>query len=94
MFAFPLKVLVAGGQDFSIIGRPIIPKDLINVQATIIEKTLTHTKTHFKKKRRKQYMRINFYRSSNTMIMINSIDIRRPINDSTSISQTNELKIF
>lgn len=69
------KVLLVGGNDFTMIGRPVVDKNLVDVQATIVEKTLTHTKTHFKKKRRKQYMRINFQRSPNTMIRINSIDI-------------------
>lgn len=57
---------------------------LVDVQATIIEKTLSHTKTHFKKKRRKQYMRINFQRSPFTMIRINNIDITRTIKDESN----------
>ncbi|XP_055533267.1 39S ribosomal protein L21, mitochondrial [Wyeomyia smithii] len=69
------KVLVAGGKDFSLIGRPLVSPGLVEVQATIIEKTLSHTRTHFKKKRRKQYMRINFYRTQQTMLRINSIEI-------------------
>lgn len=51
-------------------------KNLVDINATVIEKTLSHTRTHFKKKRRKQFMRINFYRNQNTMLMINSIDIK------------------
>ncbi|EDW69972.1 large ribosomal subunit protein bL21 [Drosophila virilis] len=73
------KVLLAGARDFTLIGRPILEPGLVTVKATIIEKTLTHTKTHFKKKRRKQYMRINFQRSPNTMIRINSIELTRPV---------------
>ncbi|XP_037934320.1 39S ribosomal protein L21, mitochondrial [Teleopsis dalmanni] len=69
------KVLLAGAKDFTLIGRPILESTLVQIKATIIEKTLTHTKTHFKKKRRKQYMRINFQRSPNTMIRINTIKI-------------------
>ncbi|EDS30930.1 39S ribosomal protein L21, mitochondrial [Culex quinquefasciatus] len=69
------KVLLAGGKDFSLIGRPLVPAGLVDVQATIIEKSLSHTKTHFRKKRRKQYMRINFFRAQQTMIRINSIEL-------------------
>ncbi|XP_001656350.2 39S ribosomal protein L21, mitochondrial [Aedes aegypti] len=69
------KVLLAGGKDFSLIGRPLVPQGLVDVRATIIEKSLSHTRTHFRKKRRKQYMRINFYRTQQTMIRINSIDV-------------------
>lgn len=73
------KVLLAGARDFTLIGRPILEPGLVTVKATVIEKTLTHTKTHFKKKRRKQFMRINFQRSPNTMIRINSIELTRPV---------------
>lgn len=52
-------MLLAGGSDFTLVGRPIVQKGLVKVEATVIEKTLSHTKTNFKKKRRKQYKRIN-----------------------------------
>lgn len=48
-----------GGSDFTLVGRPLIQSGLANVHATVIEKMLSHTKTHFRKKRRKQYKRIN-----------------------------------
>ncbi|KAH8419516.1 hypothetical protein KR222_004023, partial [Zaprionus bogoriensis] len=73
------KVLLAGARDFTLVGRPILEPGQVTVKATIIEKTLTHTKTNFKKKRRKQYMRINFQRSPNTMIRINSIELTHPL---------------
>lgn len=75
------KVLLVGGRDFSLIGSPLVQPGLVDVQATIIEKTLSHTRTHFKKKRRKQFMRINFYRSENTMVRINSIELTRKVNE-------------
>lgn len=75
------KVLLAGCKNFTLIGTPMLEPGLVDVQATIIEKTLSHTKTHFKKKRRKQYMRINFQRSPFTMIRINNINIVRTIKD-------------
>uniref|UniRef100_T1GHT3 Large ribosomal subunit protein bL21m n=1 Tax=Megaselia scalaris TaxID=36166 RepID=T1GHT3_MEGSC len=87
------KVLLVGGNDFTLIGRPIVDKNLVDVQATIVEKTLTHTKTHFKKKRRKQYMRINFQRSPNTMIRINSIDIIGQL-DQTPLEPEDPTKIY
>lgn len=73
------KVLLCGGQDFTLIGRPLLQKGLVDVQATIIEKSLSHTRTHFKFKKRKQYRRINFYRSLTTVLRINSIDIAEQI---------------
>lgn len=70
------KVLLCGSQDFTLIGRPILQKNLVDVQATVIEKSLSHTRTHFKFKKRKQYRRINFQRSPTTMLRINSIEIK------------------
>jgi hypothetical protein len=50
---------VAGGSDFTLIGRPVLSSELVSVHATVIEKALSHIKTVFKKKRRKQFQRIN-----------------------------------
>uniref|UniRef100_A0A182WCX8 Uncharacterized protein n=1 Tax=Anopheles minimus TaxID=112268 RepID=A0A182WCX8_9DIPT len=85
------KVLLAGSKDFSLIGRPLLTPGLVDVQATIVEKTLSHTRTHFRKKRRKQYIRINFYRAQQTMIRINSIDITRKLANSANV---NSLKML
>lgn len=53
------KILLLGSKDFTLMGRPILRPDLVRVEATVVEKSLTHIKTHFKKKRRKNYTRIN-----------------------------------
>lgn len=53
------KVLLVGSKDFTLLGRPLLRPDMVRVEATVVEKSLTHTKTLFKKKRRKNYMRIN-----------------------------------
>ena len=53
------KVLCAGGKCFSLIGRPMVQSDLVQIHATIIEKTISNTKIVFRKKRRKRYMRTN-----------------------------------
>lgn len=79
-----MQVLVAGGDDFSLIGRPILHDNLVDVQATVIEKTISHTRTNFKKKRRKQYMNIKFQRSANSMIRINSITVSGRLNEHKS----------
>ncbi|XP_059047808.1 large ribosomal subunit protein bL21m [Achroia grisella] len=75
------KVLLAATKDFSLIGRPLVQPGLVNVTATIISKGLSHTRTHFKKKRRKQFMRINFQRAQQTMLRINSVEITNKINE-------------
>lgn len=53
------KVLLVGSTDFTLIGRPLLNRELISVDATVIEKTLSHTKTRFRFRQRKQYRRIN-----------------------------------
>lgn len=75
------KVLLAATKDFSLIGRPIVQPGLVSVTATVISKGLSHTRTHFKKKRRKQFMRINFQRAEQTMLRINSVVIHNKINE-------------
>ncbi|XP_073837473.1 mitochondrial ribosomal protein L21 [Musca autumnalis] len=87
------KVMLAGAKDFTLIGAPLLEPGLVDVKATIIEKTLSHTKTHFKKKRRKQYLRINFQRSPHTMIRINSIEVKQQV-DKPSPRPINENRIF
>lgn len=56
-------------------GRPLLDRNLVEVNATIIEKTISHTRTHFRKKRRKQYTNIKFQRSASTMLRINCVNI-------------------
>lgn len=70
------KVLLVGAADFTLLGRPLVRSDLVDVEATVVEKTLSHTKTHFRKKRRKQYMRINFYRNHYDVLRVESVRLR------------------
>lgn len=82
------KVLLAGGKDFTLFGKPLVPQGLVDIQATIVEKSLSHTRTHFRKKRRKQYERINFYRTQQTMVRINSIEVNSGgLNDQSKAGQ-------
>lgn len=48
-----LQVLCVGGQDFTLFGRPLLRKDLVNVEATVVEKTLSHCRIYFYNRRRK-----------------------------------------
>lgn len=74
-----LQVLLVGGDKFTVTGRPLIQRNLVDVQATVIEKTLAHTRTNFRKKPRKNYKRIKFHRSIQSMIRINSITLNPQI---------------
>ncbi|XP_076295300.1 mitochondrial ribosomal protein L21 [Lasioglossum baleicum] len=73
------KVLLVGSTDFTLIGQPILNRELVSVNATIVQKTLSHTITRFRMKKRKQYRRINFTREHRTMLRISSITINGDI---------------
>ncbi|XP_076175439.1 mitochondrial ribosomal protein L21 [Ptiloglossa arizonensis] len=73
------KVLLIGGMDFTLVGRPLLNRELVSIDATVIQKTLSHTITRFRMKPRKQFRRLNFYRIHRTMLRINSITINEDV---------------
>lgn len=52
------KVLLVGSTDFTLVGRPILNRQLISIDATVIEKTMSPTVTHFTFRARKQVRRM------------------------------------
>ncbi|KAJ9588145.1 hypothetical protein L9F63_018503 [Diploptera punctata] len=70
------KVLLVGGTDFTLVGRPVLSTDLVTVTATVVEKTLSTIKTVFKKIPRKQNYRFNFTRTPFTTLRINTITVK------------------
>lgn len=81
------KVLLVGGRDFTLIGRPVLDPDTINVTATVVDKDLSHTRTHFERIKRKQYMRINFVRKEITMLRINAVNITQNVASTKDVRQ-------
>ncbi|KAH0952987.1 hypothetical protein HN011_011320 [Eciton burchellii] len=79
------KVLLVGSTDFTLVGRPILNRELVTIDATVIEKTLSHTKTRFRFRPRKQFRRINFYRVQRTMLRINCININGNIDEKKEV---------
>ncbi|XP_014484957.1 PREDICTED: 39S ribosomal protein L21, mitochondrial [Dinoponera quadriceps] len=79
------KVLLVGSTDFTLVGRPILNRELVTVNALVIEKTLSHTKTRFRFLKRKRYRRINFYRMQHTMLRIKSIKINSNIDEKKEV---------
>lgn len=67
------KVLMVGSKDFTLTGAPLLSKDLVKVEATVIEKTLSHIRVHFEK--RKKFQRFKLLQSPQTVIVINSIEV-------------------
>lgn len=55
---FNVQVLLVGSKDFTLIGCPLLDNELVRVEATVIEKTLSYTKLHFKMVKRENYRRL------------------------------------
>ncbi|GAB1301962.1 39S ribosomal protein L21, mitochondrial [Apodemus speciosus] len=74
------KVLLVGADNFTLLGKPLLRKDLVRVEATVIEKTESWPKINMKFRKRK-----NFRKTKNgwsavivnpqTILRINTIEI-------------------
>ncbi|KAK7107290.1 large ribosomal subunit protein bL21m-like [Littorina saxatilis] len=69
------KVLMIGGKDFSLLGQPLLSRDQVRVEATVIEKTLSQNKVWSTYKPRQRFRRLKLFREPHTMIVINSIQL-------------------
>lgn len=85
------KVLLVGGADFSLVGRPLLTRSLVNVTGTILEKDLSHTRTNFRKIPRKRHMRFRFLRTQLTMIRINEIEIMEKVGQRRDVEGADRL---
>jgi large subunit ribosomal protein L21 len=75
------KVLLVGSKDFTLIGRPLLPKDLLSVEATVVEKNLSQTKIAQKFRKRQNYLKYYFNREYQTTLRINHIKIVKKIDE-------------
>jgi large subunit ribosomal protein L21 len=75
------KVLLVGSKDFTLIGRPLLPKDLLSVEATVVEKNLSQTKIAQKFRKRQNYLKYYFNREYQTTLRINHIEIVKKIDE-------------
>ncbi|XP_045710693.1 39S ribosomal protein L21, mitochondrial [Phyllostomus hastatus] len=69
------KVLLVGADTFTLLGRPLLGKDLVRVEATVIEKTESWPKVNMKFKKRKNYRKKKIIVNPQTVLRINSIEI-------------------
>ncbi|CAK6449547.1 unnamed protein product [Pipistrellus nathusii] len=69
------KVLLVGADDFTLLGKPLLGRDLVRVEATVIEKTESWPKVNMKFKKRKNYRKKRIIVSAQTILRINSIEI-------------------
>lgn len=71
------KCLLLGGENFSLIGRPVLHENMFKIQATIIEKTRSDTKLLFRHRPRSGNWKKYFFQSlPRTILRINSIELK------------------
>ncbi|XP_056382693.1 39S ribosomal protein L21, mitochondrial isoform X2 [Hyla sarda] len=69
------KVLLVGGDNFTLLGKPLLGKDLVRVEATVIEKTESYPKINMKFWKRHRYQKKKITIAPQTILRINTIDI-------------------
>lgn len=69
------KVLLVGAENFTLIGRPLLGKELVRVEATVIEKTESWPKIHMRFWKRHRYQRKRIIIQPQTVLRINSIEL-------------------
>ncbi|XP_061185271.1 large ribosomal subunit protein bL21m-like [Saccostrea echinata] len=69
------KVLLVGSKDFTLVGRPILSRSVVNIEATVIEKTLSPMVISFLLVRRKRVRKTKMQKNQQTVLLINSIEV-------------------
>ncbi|XP_005313278.2 large ribosomal subunit protein bL21m isoform X1 [Chrysemys picta bellii] len=69
------KVLLVGADDFTLIGKPLLGKDLVRVEATVIEKTESWPRINMRFWKRHNYQRKKIIVQPQTVLRINTIEI-------------------
>ncbi|KAM4722261.1 large ribosomal subunit protein bL21m [Rhinophrynus dorsalis] len=69
------KVLLVGSDNFTLLGKPLLGKDLVRVEATVIEKTESQPKVNMRFWRRHRYQRKKIFVTPQTILRINTIEI-------------------
>ena len=72
------KVLLVGGREFSLIGRPLLRRTQVSVEATVIEKSLTATDVIRRFRPRSRFKKTWLTRKPITYLRINSIRLLSP----------------
>lgn len=77
------KCLLFGSADFTLVGRPVLNRDLVQVEAVLIEKTMSQTMFEmFHIPRKHGFRRHRFKRVPLSMLRINKISACHPLNSS------------
>lgn len=77
------KVCLVGSDNLTLVGRPVLDRDLVHIEATLVEKTMTHTINNIIIVPRKcNYRRWNFNRKALSVVRINEIKVCHKLNES------------
>ncbi|XP_047433810.1 39S ribosomal protein L21, mitochondrial [Mugil cephalus] len=69
------KVLLVGAEDFTLVGRPLLGRDLVRVEATVLEKTESWPKVHMRFWKRHRFQQKKIIIQPQTVLRINSIEL-------------------
>ncbi|XP_074604847.1 mitochondrial ribosomal protein L21 [Brevipalpus obovatus] len=78
------KCLLFGNENITLIGRPLLDRNTVHVEATIIEKTHSHTYMGFILRKRHAFRRYYFQRHPITVFRINEIKVCHNLNENQS----------
>ncbi|KAL0629418.1 39S ribosomal protein L21, mitochondrial [Plecturocebus cupreus] len=69
------KVLLVGADNFTLLGKPLLGKDLVRVEATVIEKTESWPRIIMRFRKRRNFRKKRIVVTPQTVLRINSIEI-------------------
>lgn len=69
------KVLLVGSKDFTLVGRPLLSRSVVNIEATVIEKTLSPMVLSFLMVRRRRVRKLRMQKTQQVVLLINSIEV-------------------
>lgn len=74
------KVLLVGSDSYTLVGRPLLDRHQVNVEATVVEITQSHSvNRHIFTQRSQGHRRWRFLRYPITLLRVNSIQIKHGI---------------
>ncbi|XP_055950109.1 39S ribosomal protein L21, mitochondrial-like isoform X1 [Argiope bruennichi] len=87
------KILLVGCSDFTLLGRPLLHKDLVRIEATVIEKTFIVPRPLYRHGR-VGYKRLHWFRTPYTLIRINSIDFKHSLDELPEVEGLQDRVIY
>jgi len=86
------KILLVGGNDFTLTGRPVLPPDQAYIKATVVEKTLDRTDMMYRHRPvyRCRFSMLRFRKTPQTILRINTICLTKKLDERTEEERSSE----